>query len=378
MAENGTETLEQPKVETAKATSIGKVERVEFAMPKETKEAVAPKAEAPKEAELPKQEKPKDTFTEDQRKTFLKEMFGDENVDIEALKEKLKPAPAEPTEEEKKKAHSEKELRLLKLFVDNGGTPDQFNEIKSMATADSTEFSKKEATAELIASGFTEKEAASIIKERYYQIELENIEQDFDNETDEEFEERKKSLQKRVDYGTKKLASHSAYKQQQAVNALKGLEQLIESEELQVKEEATISSNVDELLSKMSRKQTIELGKYNDVPLASVDHEVSEDSIKQVADILKDPAKRNNFFKNQDGSLNLPKLTEVLLNNFELKRAVKGALLEGQSRMTAEIRKTFPAVSPYELGIGGTPQKNHFKGVVASTGKVERLRPQHN
>jgi hypothetical protein len=379
MAEIETEVLEQPKVETGKVASMGKVERIHVNIPSEKKEevAVAKPKDAKEENEVVEPKETPASFSEDQKKAFLKEMFG-EDADLEAIKEKLKPAPIEPTEEEKKKANSEKEIRLLKLFVEKGGTPEQFNEIKSIANADGLEFSRSEAKSELIAAGFTEKEAEGIIKERYFQIELENIEQNFDNETDEEFEARKKALQKKVDYGTKKLASHSAYKQQQAASALKGLEELVESEELQAKEEAAISSNVDELFSKMSRKQTIELGKYNDVQLAPVDHEVSEDSLKQVADILKDPAKRNNYFKNQDGTLNLPKLSEVLLKEAEYNRAIKGALLEGQTRMTHEFEKTFPARTPYELGIGGTPQKNNQKGVVASAGKVERVRPQHN
>lgn len=348
--ENATEKIESKANENAEA-------KIETTATPETKEAV--------------------TFTDEQKKEFLKSIFG-EDVDENTIKEKLKPTPTEPTDEDKKKAKSEKEIKLLQTFVEKGGTPEQFNEIKNIANADALEFSKGEVKAELISAGFTEKEAEAIIKERYYQIELENIEQDFDNETEEEFEARKKFLQKKVELGTKKLASHSIYKQQQAASALKGLEELVESEELQAKEEAAISSNVDELFSKLPRKQTIELGKYNDVQLSPVEHEVSEDSIKQVADILKDTAKRNNFFKNQDGTLNLPKLAEVLLNYTERDRIAKNALLEGQTRQYNEIRKTFPATTPYELGVGGAPQKNNQKGAVASAGKPQRVSPQYN
>ena len=308
----------------------------------------------------------------------MNELFGDENVDVEAIKEKLKPTPPEPSEEEKKKAKSEKELKALKLWIEKGRTTEEFNELKNIAFGDKIELSKKKALTEFISAGFTEKEANDMLKNQFYQIELDNIEQDFENETEEEFEARKKELQKKVEYGTKKLESYSSYEQIQAASILKGLEDAVESADLEVKEEAAISSNVDELLSKLPRKQTIELGKYNDVDLAPVEHEVSEDSIKQVSDILKDPAKRNNYFLNQDGTLNLPKLTEVLLNHIERNRAIKNALLEGQTRMTAEIRKTFPATSPYELGIGGAPQKNNQKGAVTSAGKPQRVSPQYN
>lgn len=317
-------------------------------------------------------------ISEEQRKAFLKEMFGDENFDVEAAKEKLKPTPAEPTEEEKKKVQSEKELRLLKLFVEQGGTPEQYNEIKNIANGDKVELSKKKALAELMSNGFSEAEANEMMKQEFYQIELDNIEQDFENETDEEFEARKKSYQKRVEYGAKKLERYSSYEQTQAAGILKSLSEAIESKDLEAKEEAAISSNVDELLSKLPRKQTIELGKYNDVQLAPVEHEVSEDSIKQVQEILKDPAKRNNFFNNQDGTLNLPKLTEVLLNHIERNRAIKNALLEGQTRMTAEFRKTFPATTAYELGVGGSPHKNTGKGAATKIGEPKRVSPQYN
>lgn len=381
----GTAEAKQPKV-----ASLGHIKTVQ-GIPEIKAETTdnTPVIENKVESENPEnknQEEKKETtattettnISEEQRKAFLKEMFGDENFDVEAAKEKLKPTPAEPTEEEKKKVQSEKELRLLKLFVEQGGTPEQYNEIKNIANGDKVELSKKKALAELMSNGFSEAEAQEMMKQEFYQIELDNIEQDFENETEEEFEARKKALQKKVDYGAKKLERYSSYEQTQAAGILKSLSDAIESKDLEAKEEAAISSNVDELLSKLPRKQTIELGKYNDVQLAPVEHEVSEDSIKQVQDILKDPAKRNNFFNNTDGTLNLPKLTEVLLNHIERNRAIKNALLEGQTRMTAEFRKTFPATTPYELGVGGSPQKNTGKGAPTKIGEPKRVSPQYN
>ena len=377
---------ENKTVQSTKVASLGKVDRVSFSVPnkedisdtpienKTVDKKVSDKTEGTASSD---KDDTKDSFTEEQRKALLKELFGDENFDVEAAKEKLKPAAPEPTEEEKKKAQSENEIRLLKLWVDNGGTPEQYNELKNIATGDKVELSKKKAIGELMAEGFTKEEAEAMMKQEFYQIELDNIEQN-DDETDEEFESRKKALQKKVEYGAKKLERYSSYEQKQAADILKGLSTAIESKDLEAKKEAAISSNVDELLSKYPRKQTIELGKNNEVAIAPVEHEVSEESIKQVAAILKDPAKRNNYFKNQDGSLNLQKLTETLLNSIEYNRAVKNALLEGQTRMTAEFRKTFPASNPYELGIGGAIRKNTGKGSVASSGKPQRVSPQHN
>jgi hypothetical protein len=394
MAEVETAIQETTEVKLPKVASLGHIKTVQGIpeIKSETTEeaTIENKVEAanPENKNQEGQEEKKETtataettttnISEEQRKAFLKEMFGDENFDVEAAKEKLKPTQAEPTEEEKKKVQSEKELRLLKLFVEQGGTPEQYNEIKNIANGDKVELSKKKALTELMSNGFSEAEANEMMKQEFYQIELDNIEQDFENETDEEFEARKKALQKKIEYGAKKLERYSSYEQKQAAEILKGLSEAIESKDLEAKEEAAISSNVDELLSKLPRKQTIELGKYNDVQLAPVEHEVSEDSIKQVQDILKDPAKRNNFFNNQDGTLNLPKLTEVLLNHIERNRAIKNALLEGQTRMTAEFRKTFPATTAYELGVGGSPHKNTGKGVATKIGEPKRVSPQYN
>jgi hypothetical protein len=320
-------------------------------------------------------------FTPEQKKEFFKQLGvdykGDE--DIEQIKEKLKPTVALPSEEEKKKAENDKELRLVELFVKNGGTVDQFNAIKQIANADQKEFSKKEAIAEFMEAGFTEDEAKVMAKERYYQIQLDEITQDLDNEeSDEDFEKRKKALQKKIDFGSKKLEQKSSYKIQQAAAILNSLQDAIKSEETEVKNEAKLSSNVDEMLKNLPRKVTYELGKVNDQTIAPIEHEYSEESIAKVAAFLKDKAQRNNFFYNQDNSLNIQNLTKVLLNNFEQERIVKNALLEGQTRQVAIFESVFTSKTGYQLGVGGSPNKNISTGKVASFGKVQKVSPQHN
>lgn len=318
-------------------------------------------------------------FTEEQKAAFFKKMGieykGDE--DFETVKEKLKPAEAQPSEEDKKKAISAAELKQAELFIKNGGTLEQFNTIKSIANADPKEFSKKAAILELVDAGFTEDEAKDIAKERYYQIELDAIEQEVD-ETDEEFEARKAKLQKKIDFGTKKIQTKSSYLQKQAGDVIKGLQEAIEAEELQGKAEAEFLSNVDKTLSTLPRKQTFELGKVNDQDIAPILHEVSDESVAKVAELLKDPAKRNQFFYNQDNTLNIANLTPLLVNHFEIKRAIKGALLEGQTRQVAEFEKVFPSKTAFELGVGGSQTKSLQKGKVASSGKPQVVRPTYN
>lgn len=377
-----TEVLEQ------KVVSIGKPERVNFdsgnteikdnnntAINNDESKAATETASAPIEGE----NKKPITFTDEQKSEFLKTMFG-EGVDVDTIKEKLKPVTSEPTAEDKKREKSEKELRILKIFVDNGGTPEDYAKIKTLATEDKKELSKREILSELKAEGFSEQEAQDMLNHKYFQIDLDNITQDFDNdETDEAFKERKAKLKKQVEYGAKKLENHSSYKQVQAKGILKGLEDAVASEELRAKDEATLSSNVDETLKSYNRKQTYELGKSHDQEIAPIDHEVSEESIAKTAALLKDTARREQFFNNKDGTLNLPILTDFLIKNFEYERAIKGGFLEGQSRQVAEFQKTFPARTPYELNLGGAPSKNiNVKGAPVKSGKPQRVSPQYN
>lgn len=393
------ETATQVEEKTAPVASLGKVERINtiFKEPEiaeeeneeggtieakedseENKEAEAGATAATTTATAGEESKEIE-FTEEQKAAFFKKMGieykGDE--DFETVKEKLKPAEAQPSEEDKKKAISAAELKMAELFIKNGGTLEQFNTIKSIANADPKEFSKKAVIIELTDAGFTEEEAKDIAKERYYQIELANVEQEVD-ETDEEFAARKDKLQKKIDFGTKKIQTKSSYLQTQAAGVIKGLQEAIEAEELQGKTEAAFLSNVDKTLSTIPRKQTFELGKVNDQDIAPILHEVSDESVAKVAELLKDPAKRNQFFYNQDNTLNITNLTPLLLNHFEINRAIKGALLEGQTRQVAIFEKTFPSKTAFELGVGGSQTKNLQKGKVASSGKPQVVRPTYN
>ena len=263
------------------------------------------------------------------------------------------------------------------MYVKGGyGTLEQFNSIKQIATANLDEFSKKAALIELVQSGFSEEEAKAVISEMYFQDLLDGLEQGLEEST-EEFEARKKELQRKVEFGTKALKSKAASIQKNAVEILNTLKQSLEESDAKQKQEATFLSNVDKTLSELPRTQTFELGKVNDHEIAPVQHEVSDESVKQVSEILKDPAKRQQFFYNQDNTLNLANIAPLLLNHFEMKRAVKNALLEGQTRQTAELEKTFPAKSAYELGLSGQSKNGSSeKGKVVAAGKRQVVRPQ--
>lgn len=388
-----------------KIAGIGEVKRTKMSIPtmpesefeqkviakEQVKEGAEVKAENVENKEEPKVEAKADEIkaeavdtktqltpteiSEEQRKQVLKDLFGDSEIDIEAIKESLK-KPEDKIEEQKQESY--KELAARKLFVDNGGTTAQFDEIKRIATTDLKELSKANYLAELVNNGLSQDAAEAYMAKAFLQdIDVENLEQDYDNETDEDFEKRKENLLKMKELGTKQLELYSLNKQKEAANSLERIAQFVEQQELQEKEEAQISSNVDDLLKNYSRKQTIELGKANDLEIAPIEHEYSESSFKQVAEILKDPVARNNYFKKEDGTLDLTKLTETLLTNFEYKRSVKNALLEGQSRMTEIVNKTFPHTTPFDIGIGGS-QSRPSKNVIVGVGKPQRSRPQYN
>lgn len=392
----------QPKI-----AGIGKVKRTEMTIPtmpesefeqkvitkEEVKEGTEVKAENVENKEEPKVEakveeikaevvdtKTQLTPTEisdEQRKQVLKDLFGDSEIDIEAIKQSLK-KPEDKIEEQKQESY--KELASRKLFVDNGGTTAQYDEIKRVAFADLKELSKTNILSDLMNNnGLSQAEAELFISKTYLQdINVDELEQDYDNETDEQFEKRKEGLEKMKELGTKQLELYSLNIQKQAVNSLDRIAQFVEQQELQAKEEATISANVDDMLKNYARKQTIELGKANDLEIAPIEHEYSESSFKQVADILKDPAKRNNIFNKEDGTLDLTKAAELLLSHFEYKRSVKNAYLEAQDRAAKIVNSTFPHNTPFELGIGGSPTKSNGKGVIVGVGKPQRSRPQYN
>lgn len=325
--------------------------------------------------DVPEVKSEKSELTPERKKELMKELFGDDEIDIDAIRESLKKTPEEKQKDQS--AESARELSVIKFFVDNEGTMDQWEAVKKLAKTDLLELSKSQATEDIIKQGFSKTEAEEILASAFYQIDLNEIEQDFGNESDEEFAERVEKLKKMKELGSKMLESYSADKQKQANNIIKQLEAAVDAAELQAKEDAQISSNVDDVLKNFSRSTTIQLGKVNDLEINPVDHVYSEKSFKAVADLLKDPIQRNNLFKKGDGTLDVPKLTELLLINLEYKRLVKTGLLEGQSRTTSIYDNTFPFSSPQRLGVGGGTSRLD-KNSIVSVGKPQRQSRQQN
>ena len=294
---------------------------------------------------------------------------------IEGLKEKLKPAAAatELTAEQKAAEEAALDKRMLDVFIANGGTAEAYVAFKQIANSDLTELSASELRREMKGKGFSPEEIEEMIKERYYQVKIDELVRDEENETEEEFEARKAKLQKKLTYGTEKLNARGSYLQKQAKDSLNTILESIKVEDLLKQKEAEFSSKVDEKAKLLPRKLTFQLGKVNDQEIAPIDYDVNETDIVEVVDTLKDPAKRNKFFYNEDRSLNLDNIADVMLRNKVLESAIKAVYLEGGDRQVAVFEKLFPGRTAKDIGVGGATggSANGRKGVIKSAGSPQ-------
>jgi hypothetical protein len=293
--------------------------------------------------------------------------------DINALKEKLKPAAApaaEPTAEEKAAQEIAIEQRVIANYIANGGTVEQYAALKSIVAADTLEFAMSEARRELRDAGFPEDHIDAIIAERYYQVSDEEIEQ-LEDESDKAFVKRKK------EYGSKKLEARSVNTKKQAEDVLKTLRQVVENENLLKQREEQFSSKIDEHLAKLPRKITFQLGEAEGQVIPPIEFDVNESSVTEIANILKNPEERQKFFYNQDNSLNLENITNVMLRNKALEEAVKVSYHTGGTRQAEIFKKVFPH-SPKDLGVGGAQAGNPQKGKFVGVGQPEVARSGQN
>lgn len=296
-------------------------------------------------------------LNDEQTNRIIAKALGIENFDgnIDAIKEKLKPATQALTDEQKAQADAAFEKRMLDHFLENKGTVEGFTALKQVAAADLTELSKQAITKELKDAGFDDNEISAVLVERYYQINPEELEIG-DDETTAEFEKRKSDIVKKNAFGSKKLESRGSFIKKQAEDALGVLRESIKDMDLQKAEEASLSSKVDELATKLPRKLTFELGEANNQQIAPIQYDVSETDIADVVATLKDSEKRNQFLYNQDNSLNIDNIAQLMLKNKYLESALKVSYLEGGDRQVSEFEKTFPGRKAAEIGVGGVAQ----------------------
>lgn len=377
LTNNATETVAQP----AQPVKLGAVQRVEMAFPSDNQtqtnqtlnnEGANAINGASNGAEGVAAPAP--TVTDEQ----LKEYFKAQGIDyegIEKLKEKLSTpvqTNVQETTEQLQAKELAKEKRMLDKFITGGGTAEQYVALKNLANGDLAELSKNTVKKELKDAGFNDTEIEGIIKERYYQYGEDDLEQ-FDEESDKDFAKRKK------EYGDKILSNRSLPIKNQAAGILADIQSAIDSEDLQASNELSVSANIDEQFKTLSRKDTYEIGEINGKAIPPVESEVPETELAAVREMLLNPTSRKQFLHNQDGSLNITNITNVLVENAKLKSAIKTSYHEGSTRTNAHWEKVFPARNPQEIGIGGSQsrpngQQNGAKPF--SLGKVQRVTPQ--
>lgn len=328
------------------------------------------KAEA---ARLAEGEKPVE-MTDEQLKKVLEGRGIKIEGDFESLKNKLNaPAPgAEKTPEQKAEEEKAFEKRMLDHFIANGGSLETFMNLKQVASMDLKELSAAQVKIELEKEGFTPEEINTVLKERYYQLNPEELAQG-ENETPEEFAARKALVEKKIAFGSKKLESKSAHIKKQAEEGLAGLRSAIETQDLLAAKEAEFVSRIDTVASKLPSKVTIELGKVNDQQQAPVEYEVKPEDVAELVSTLKDPAKRKNILFNEDNSMNLEAVANMMLRNKILEGAVKAGYIEGGNRQVEQFEKIFPGRTAKDIGVGGAPSGTTLgrKGVFKEAGKPE-------
>lgn len=303
----------------------------------------------------------------------IKKLFGFDGT-IDELKAKIeagKQTNQEPTEEEKAAKEKVFEQRVMQKFFDNKGTPEQYVALKSLANAKPEEISLSEVKRELKEAGFNNDEAEALIKEHYFLLSDDEIAQ-YEDETDREFAKRKK------DYGAKRLAGRATGIIKQAQDALKTLRDSVEADDFAVSEENKLSSTVDEAFSKLPRKITFQLGEVQGTQIAPIEFDVEDADINRLKSVLKDPKQRKQFLYNEDGTLNINKLSEVFVREAVLEKAVKNAYHTGSDRQVDEFRKTFPD-NPRAVGLSNAASKSTNgagRGKLVSAGKAVLATPQ--
>lgn len=317
-------------------------------------------------------------LTDDQLKELLKLRGIEVNGTFEEIKNKLNPT-IEATEEEKKKIEVEKELLAQSIYIKNGGTLEQFAAIKSIANADEKELSQLSLRKELKEAGLDDSEIDEAIKQRYFQIELENIEQEFE-ESDEDFAKRKLKMEKLAKYGSSKMEGRGKMEKEKANRTLSNLYKAIETSDLQKremeKEENELLSKVDEISKNAPRKITLQLGKADgsDAVIAPIEFEVKDEDIAEVAAELRNSETRNNILYTTDNKLNLQSLFELKLQNKLLNKQLLAVYHESASRQTEVFKSVFPH-APSQLGFGSQAKNtNGQKGKFVSAGEVELVR----
>lgn len=306
----------------------------------------------------------------------MKEYFKANNIewdgDIEGLKNKLKPAAQAPTPEEIEQQKAAHDKRLADLFVQKGGTIDNFVALKQLMAADPTEMSKTVLHKQLMDEGLDEEGAIAVSKQMYLEHDLDNLEQGA-TELDTDFAARKEKLQKRISSGAKVLANLGLPIIQNAKKTYEGLENELKQIDADEKDEVELSSKIDAHFKTLPREFSVNIGKINDKDVAPIPVKITDEDIAAVSEVLKDKKKWEALVYDDKGQFNFAKVAEILLRNKALETAAGSAYVAGQTKQVEEFGKVFPARSAHAVAPGKTPNSASNTKTVAKAGSVERV-----
>jgi len=306
-------------------------------------------------------------ISDEQFLTEIEKRTGSKFENFDTVKEKLtyQPPPPAPTDTEKEESNKQLQKRMLEVHLNGGGKIEDFTRLSAIAKADLKELSHNKAVIELKEAGFTDDQAKEIMKERYFQLDDNDIEL-------EEDEDKKAFLKKSKDVFSKKLDTKASHIQQQAKSYIDSLTKAVQDSDAEKKRMEQHTSNVEDAIKNYQRKQTLELGKVDDTDIPPIEHEVPEDALTEVKELLKDPVKFEQLLFNKEGDVNLDFIIPHLVRSTSYKNAIKHSYLVGGTRQVEHFEAAFGSSVP---NLGGQPKPDNTVGKPVRRGKSEFVAP---
>src|SRR5690606_30037889 len=177
-----------------------------------------------------------------------------------------------PSKEEADAVERQKEVERIKLFVDGGGSVEEYNALREAASSKLSDLSLKIEKETLLNNGFSESEVESILSDEYFMSDLDDAYFEDNGYTNEE----KEFFLKKQKYFRTKLGKSAEYIQKMAKEELDRLDQernRINAEKVQ---QDKYLSKVDSYLNSFPRVKKLEIGKVNDKDVEPIDYQVSD------------------------------------------------------------------------------------------------------
>lgn len=270
------------------------------------------------------------SFTDEQLYAEIEKRSGRKIASFDELKE---PAPL-PTEEEKFKAQTTEDKKLLEKHIARGGTIDSFTDLRKIATGDLKELSLTKTKKELIKEGLTEEEAQDEIKSRYHQIE----ETDLEDLSDDE----KASILKKKEIYSNRLFNRAAPEQNNAKAYLESLKSQLLEEQKEFEVDNKLAQEAQVIGKTFNRTVSTTLEIKNGITIPPVETTLSQEDLDEIIGTLGNKEKRTNLLIREDGTENLPLLAELLAYKKLYEQGVKQGAYNALVAATEHTMAKYP------------------------------------